>query len=112
MPTAEQGWRAGEKNGGKCLFLAQWIFCKCLLFARENSCKSLVLNRDRHASPYVFFENLLKWVVCRGYRGRESGFVKIGKAILGSFRPVFVKKRAIYTTFRQFSVSFGRFWEP
>ena len=101
-----------RKNCGKCLFFSRGIFHKSLFPAHENGCKSLFYNGDRHVSPYVFFENLLKWAVCRDYRGRDSDFVKIGKAILGNFRPVLVGFRQKPRSFRQLSITFERFWRP
>ena len=83
---------------------------KCLFFVQGNCCKSLLFNGDRHVSSYFISENLLIWVVCRGYRGRESGFVKIGKAKSVQNRSVLGKNRAIYSSFRQFWGGFGRFW--
>ena len=101
-----------RKNCGKSLFFVSKNSRKCLFLARGNCGKSLFYFGDSHVSLYFFSENSLRWVVCRDYRGRKSGFVKMGKAKTVQNRSVFVSFRQKPRGFAEFSSVLGDFGDP
>ena len=104
---------AGEGKKGRCelsrregrvsaYFCRAEIAVSCYFSFKESGCKCLFCVGDTYVSPYFSPSKALIWVVCRDYRGRKSGFVKMGKAKT-------VQNRSLLGRFHQKAHGFGEF---